>query len=153
MLTNLEQIIRDYFPSVVHMSLASCKDNKPWVCEVHFVYDDNLNLYFRSKPIRRHSQEITLNPFVSGNIVTQHNVEEKPRWIYFEGKAEQIEVKEDSQIYMLFCERIRTDNSIVHEQHQEDGHKFYKITVSDYYIFDEKESNPSAKYHLPRFIN
>ncbi|HLZ15367.1 MAG TPA: hypothetical protein VKQ34_05305 [Candidatus Saccharimonadales bacterium] len=37
---DIEQIIRDYLPDVVHMSLATCKDNKPWVCEVHFAYDD-----------------------------------------------------------------------------------------------------------------
>jgi nitroimidazol reductase NimA-like FMN-containing flavoprotein (pyridoxamine 5'-phosphate oxidase superfamily) len=78
MITDVEQIIRDYLPNVIHLSLATCVDNKPRVCEVHYVYDD-LNLYFRSKLSRRHSQEIFHNPYVAGNIVEQHTREEKPR--------------------------------------------------------------------------
>jgi nitroimidazol reductase NimA-like FMN-containing flavoprotein (pyridoxamine 5'-phosphate oxidase superfamily) len=45
--------IREYLPNIVHMSLGTCVDNQPWVCEVHFVYDDDLNLYWRSQPSRR----------------------------------------------------------------------------------------------------
>lgn len=51
------------------MSLATSADNKPRVCEVYFVYDTDLNFYFRSKTSRRHSQEIAKNPYVSANIV------------------------------------------------------------------------------------
>ena len=32
----IERIIREYLPQIIHMSLATVKDNKPWVCEVHF---------------------------------------------------------------------------------------------------------------------
>lgn len=70
------------------MSLATSNNNKPWVCEVHYAYDDQLNLYFRSKPSRRHSQEIATNPHVAGSIVIQHKLGEKPRGVYFEGIAE-----------------------------------------------------------------
>ncbi len=45
---DVEKVIREYLPKVIHMSLATCVDNRPWVCEVHFVYDDDLNLYWRS---------------------------------------------------------------------------------------------------------
>ena len=77
MIQNIEQTIREYLPGIIHMSLATCVDNKPRVCEVHFVYDNDLNLYFRSLTSRRHSQEIAINPFVSGNIVKQHVLNEK----------------------------------------------------------------------------
>lgn len=77
MINDLEKTIRDYLPAVIHLSLSTCKDDKPWVCEVHYVYDDELNLYFRSKPSRRHSLEIMDNPYVAGNIVEQHTVEDK----------------------------------------------------------------------------
>ncbi len=148
MLTHLEQTIRDYLPHIIHMSLATSHDDRPWICEVHFVYDADLNLYFRSKPSRRHSHEINQNPLVSGSIVTQHTADEKPRWIYFEWKAELIVINQDDPIYTMFCERVWCDASIITDQEKEDGHKFYKISVSDYYIFDKKESNPSTKYHL-----
>src|SRR3981081_2819718 len=87
-LENIEKVIREYLPQVVHLSLATCVGDRPWVCEVHFAYDGDLNLYFRSTLARRHSQEITKNPNVAGNIVTQHSIGQPVRAVYFEGVAE-----------------------------------------------------------------
>lgn len=144
MIADVEKAIREYLPEVVHMSLATSHENKPWVCEVHFVYDNDLNLYFISKPHRRHSQEIETNPNVAGNIVKQHGVGEKPRGVYFEGTAELLDnVDENHRAFKLYCQRFGTNNSIL-----ADGHKFYKITVQKYYMFDSKESSPSQKYEL-----
>ena len=30
---DIENIIREYIDKSLHMSLATCVDNKPWVCE------------------------------------------------------------------------------------------------------------------------
>jgi uncharacterized protein YhbP (UPF0306 family) len=87
----IENIIRQYIPQVLHMSLATVAGNKPWVCEVHFAYDDSMNLYWMSTADRRHSQEIEKNPNVSGNIITQHFLNQKPRGVYFEGQAHKLE--------------------------------------------------------------
>lgn len=144
MIQDIESTIRAYLPDIIHMSLATSRDNKPWVCEVHFVYDDPLNLYFRSVASSRHSEEIRLNPNVAGNIVTQHHPGDKPRGVYFEGKAEELEnVDEANPAFTLYCERFGTDKSIL-----EDGKKFYKITVENFYVFDARESKPSQKYSL-----
>ncbi|HET7640788.1 MAG TPA: pyridoxamine 5'-phosphate oxidase family protein, partial [Ktedonobacteraceae bacterium] len=70
------------------MSLGTCADGRPWVCEVHFMYDDDLNLYMRTRTTTRHAQEIQMNPQVAGDIVTQHFLNQKPRGVYFEGQAE-----------------------------------------------------------------
>lgn len=146
---DIEQAIRDYLPKVIHMSLATCSNNKPWVCEVHYVFDNELNLYFRSKAQRRHSQEIELNPNVAGNIVMQHSLGQKVRGVYFEGKAELLEnVDENHGAYKLYCERFDADGEILEEAQTETGHKFYKITVSTFYLFDSRESSPSKKYEL-----
>lgn len=146
---DIEQKIREYLPQIIHMSLATCNGNKPWVCEVHFVYDNDLNFYFRSKPNRRHSIEIEVNPDVAGNIVTQHSVEEKPRGIYFEGTAERlIDVDENHPAYTLYCERFETGPEIIAEAKTDKGHAFYKISVQNFCLFDSRESNPSRKYEL-----
>lgn len=149
MLTNLEQVIREYLPNVIHMSLATTKDDKPWVCEVHYSFDDELNLYFRSTPDRRHSQEIKANPFVAGNIVEQHQPGQKPRGVYFEGRCEQLKnVDENHPAFITYAERFDADKDIIDEALKETGHKFYKITVEKFYIFDSRESKPSQKYEL-----
>jgi uncharacterized protein YhbP (UPF0306 family) len=146
---NVEQVIREYLGNVLHMSLATSAGNNPWVCEVHFAFDDDLNLYFRSLPSRRHSQEIASNPNVAGNIVEPHGLNDKPRAVYFEGKAEMLTgVDENHPAYKSLSERLGSGTDIIDEAKEEDGHKFYKIAISDFYLFDSRESKPSQKYHL-----
>lgn len=147
---DVEKTIREYLPKVLHMSLATCIDSKPWVCEVHYVYDDELNLYFRSKPDRRHSEEIAKNPNVAGNIVTQHSLGEKVRGIYFEGVAvELVDVDENHIAYKLYCERLGTGPEILEELKVSGSHGFYKITVKEWSVFDGRGPGPSQKYVLP----
>lgn len=146
---NIEQAIRDYLPEVIHMSLATSKDNKPWVCEVHFPYDQDLNIYFSSLTSRRHSQEIAVNPNVAGNIVTQHVEGQKVRGVYFEGKAELLKnVTSTYSAFLSLQERFGLDEEDLQEAGEENGHHFYKISVETFYLFDSRESKPSQKYEL-----
>lgn len=147
----VKQAILSYLPNVIHMSLGTSRDNKPWVCEVHFTFDDDMNLYFRSLPSRRHSQDIADNPQVAGNIVEQHDNTMKPRGMYFEGTAELLEgVAEDDIAYKLSQQRFGLGPEILEEAAKDDGHKFYKITVDNWYMFDARDSKPSQKYQLQR---
>lgn len=147
---NVEQTIREYLPEVAHLSLATSSGDQPWVCEVHFVYDDDLNLYFVSKPSRRHSREIAENPQVAGNIVKAHGARDKVRGVYFEGTAELLtDVDEGHVAFKLYGQRFGAGPGLLEEVKQPDGHKFYQITVKTYYVFDNQESNPSQKYELP----
>ncbi len=149
MVTDVEKTIREYLPEVIHLSLATVRDGKPWVCEVHYVFDQDLNLYFRSKLSRRHSQEIAENPNVAGNIIKQHLVGEKVRGVYFEGKAALLQDVDEHHIaYKLSGERLGKDKAILEEAKTDNGHKFYKISVNKFYLFDSLESSPSQKYEL-----
>ncbi len=146
---NIEETIRQYLPQVIHLSLATSSGNRPCICEVHYVFDDNLNLYFRSKPDRRHSVEIASNRSVAGNIVVQHKIGEKVRGVYFEGTAEKLmNVDMEHPAYTLYCERFGTGPEILEESRTDSGHGFYKITVDTFFLFDSKESDPSQKYEL-----
>ena len=146
---NIEQFIRGYTSDVVHMSLGTCANGKPWVCEVHFTYDDELNIYFMSLPATRHGQEIAANSNVSGNIVRQHAKGEKPSGVYFEGTAEKlVETGEDSFVHKLYVERLGF-HPLLAKMVEADGPRFYKITISDFYVFDATGTlGPPQKYHL-----
>lgn len=134
----VEQTIRDYIPQVIHMSLATVKNNRPWVCEVHFYYDDNLNIYFASSIDSRHSQEIAENPFVSGNIVTQHHKDQKTRCVDFEGTA-QILSAEDAEktAYRAYVARYGESEGLLERIRQDGNVRFFKISVENYYLTDE----------------
>ncbi len=131
------------------MSIATSSDNRPWVSEVHYSYDRDLNLYFISLPSRRHSIEISKNNFVAGNIVKQHGKDDTVRGVYFEGAATMLtEVTESDVSFLSYKDRFGIDNNILAEQNDTNGHRWYKVQVNKFYLFDELEMNPAGKYEL-----
>jgi uncharacterized protein YhbP (UPF0306 family) len=145
----VEQKIREYIPQIIHMSLATVSDNKPWVCEVHFSYDDDLNLYFASSVESRHGKEIAANPQVAGNIVVQHHRDQKVRCVDFEGIAEILnDVDESHPGYRAYVNRYGESEGLLNEIRKDGGVRFFKITVSKYYLFDSYDG-PRMKHHLP----
>ena len=149
MIENVEQVIREYIKPVIHMSLATVSAKGPWVCEVHFAYDDDLNLYFRSQISTRHSGEIAADPRVAGTIHQKHTATEPPRGVYFEGTAEMLTNSEQRQAVIKPFERIKVSEGDIKKAENPGSFQVYKVTVSDYYLFDARDSKPSQKYHLP----
>ncbi len=145
---DVEKNIRDHITKTVHMSLGTTTpDGKPWVCEVHFVFDDSLNLYFISKLTTRHCTEIADNPYVAGNIVKQHPLEESPHGVYFEGVAKIVEPT-DEQLE-LYCSRLGRDKEELAKQlKEEDGRRMYKISVSNWAIFGKFGLDTNQKHEL-----
>ena len=144
----IEQIIRGYIPQIIHMSIATVKDNKPWVCEVHFAYDDDLNLYFVSSRNTRHVFELMENPVIAGNIVTQHHKNQKTRCVDFEGKVELLEgVDENHPGIRAYAERFEKDGSQLSEIAKDGKTGFFKISVDDYFLFDSY-GDERGKHHL-----
>jgi uncharacterized protein YhbP (UPF0306 family) len=149
MSVDVEKIVRENINKTIHMSLGTAANNRPWVCEVHFVYDRHLNLYFRSRTTTRHSQEIAANPQVAGNIVRQHSLNEYPTGLYFEGVAK---LKTDraalEEAYPYFKEQQELDESFFEDCMSETGHRLYKITVQNWHAFGKFEGDKGHKYSL-----
>lgn len=145
----IESTIRSYIPQIIHLSLATVKDNKPWVCEVHFSYDDDLNLYFVSSSETRHAQEIIANPHVAGNIVTQHHRDQKVRCVDFEGTAEMLDGAEAEQTaYKAYVSRYGASEGLLNEIRKDGNTRFFKIIVNDFFLFDSY-GDTRGKHHLP----
>lgn len=144
---DVEQIIREFIDKTVHMSLATSSGNKPWVCEVHFGYDQNLNLYFVSERSTRHCREIEANPLVAGNIVKQHELTESPNGIYFEGEAEYLPKPTPEQI-TAYCSRLNRDESELSSFLSQGGKGMYQVTISKWAVFGKFGSEKNAKHEL-----
>jgi uncharacterized protein YhbP (UPF0306 family) len=145
----IENFIREYLPEVVHMSLGTSRDNKPWVCEVHFAFDNDLNVYFRSLKSRRHSQEIADNPRVAGNIVKQHPLGVAPSGVYFEGTASLLDQDDDIEAAFKYLdERLGLGPDVLVEAKSDDGHNIYKISVENWYVFGKIGDQKIQKYQL-----
>lgn len=146
---DIESIVREYIDKTIHMSLATASGNAPWICEVHFAYDDKLNLYFRSLLSRRHSQEIAVNPKVAGNIIDKYKVGDTEVGLSFEGNAELItDIDMRRVAFACLKERLGIADSALQEADDETGHQFYKITVSNWYVMGKFGTPKSQKYSL-----
>jgi uncharacterized protein YhbP (UPF0306 family) len=145
----IEQIIREYIPQIIHMSIATVRDNRPWVCEVHFSYDDELNLYFVSSSKTRHAQEIAVNPYVAGNIVTQHHKNQKVRCVDFEGMAEMLSGTEaETSAYQAYVARNGESEGLLNEIRKDGDTRFFRINVKKFYLFDSY-GDMRGKHELP----
>lgn len=149
---DIEKTIRSYIPQIIHMSLATSADGKPWVCEVHFAADDELSIYFSSSTESRHCQDIARDPHVAGNIVTQHFLGQKTRCVSFEGMARQLDAADAAHPgYTAYARRFDKGPQMVQTAKKQGLARLYKITVSDFYLTDGYENNPPQKLHLPWF--
>jgi len=144
----IESIIREYINQVIHFSLATVKNNKPWVCELHFSYDDDLNFYFVSSKNTRHASELIDNPYVAGNIVTQHFKNQKVRCVDFEGRAEMLDGVAAESAYEAYVERYGSSEGLLNEIRKDGDTRFFKITVTDFFLFDSY-GDSRGKHHLP----
>lgn len=144
----IEDNVRLYINKTIHLSFATARDNKPWVCEVHFVNDSNLNLYFVSLASTRHCQEIALNPYVAGNIVKQHSLTESPNGVYFEGTAEKLENPSREEIES-YCQALNRDTDELKKQLlEETGRRMYRIVVDNWALFGKFGGATNQKHTL-----
>jgi uncharacterized protein YhbP (UPF0306 family) len=147
---DVEQVVREYIDKTVHMSLATVHDGMPWVCEVHFAYDNDLNLYWRSKPSTRHSRELMANPRVAGNIIDKYALGEAPVGVYFEGTARV--VTDDSELEraaQCLAARLDGDATSIIEEATPEGHPVYTVDVANWYVFGRFGADSGQKFALP----
>lgn len=146
--SEIEIIIRDYINQIIHLSLATVKNDRPWVCEVHFSYDQELNLYFVSSRNTRHAQELVANPYVAGNVVTQHFKDQKVRCVDFEGIATMLDGDEAQVAYNAYIDRYGPSEGLLNEIQKDGDTCFFKIRVENFYLFDSY-GEKRGKHHLP----
>jgi uncharacterized protein YhbP (UPF0306 family) len=151
--TQTEQIIRQYLPQVIHMTAASVgSKGKPWSWEVHYAFDDDLNVYWVSSTAARHSQELAKNPNISGTIVVQHFLNQMGRGVSFEGMAERIEaVDEGHPGFVAYTSRFPDRKQPLldgYANNEPGARRLYKATVTDFYLADGIATGKLGKFHL-----
>jgi uncharacterized protein YhbP (UPF0306 family) len=85
-----ETQVIDFLKTQKLMIVATSGDF-PWIANVYFTFDDNLNLYFFSDPNTLHCRQIAQNGAVAVSIVDSHqDVSQLKRGLQISGIAEQI---------------------------------------------------------------
>ncbi len=129
------EYIKKYLSESKFMQLATVADNKPWVCTLHFVTDEDANIYWLSLPTRRHSEEIAGNNQVAVAVKTDMPVV----GVQAEGTAEIVtDIDTITKVMDLYVERHGTGKTFVDRVVQGiDNHKMYKLTPKRFQLFDE----------------
>jgi uncharacterized protein YhbP (UPF0306 family) len=151
-MNKVEELVRQFLPTKNVMQLATCVNNQPWTCTVHYYTDDDLNFYWISTPERRHSQEIQQNPQVSAALLVHENTPEEAYviGIQIEGKAE-IMPNIDKDIGQAYIEKLNKELTLVEDiASGKNHHKFYKLIPNSIVLFDSKNfsGNPRQEWRL-----
>ena len=89
------------------MTIGTVRGETPYVCAVVFAYDHNLCLIFFSEKSTDHSQNLTNNKRIAGEIVDTHQTWESPRrGIQFQGTAHEATSEELSSAVELYMSRF-----------------------------------------------
>ena len=65
---NTKRIILNFMNSNTILSLSTSISDSPYICNLFYVCDDDLNIYFLSSNKTRHAQELKDNPKVAVSI-------------------------------------------------------------------------------------
>ncbi|KKR76972.1 MAG: hypothetical protein UU21_C0001G0026 [Candidatus Levybacteria bacterium GW2011_GWA2_40_8] len=135
---NLRKLIKEYLQEAKMMQLATSLDNMPWICNVWFAADSDLNIYWFSSTTRKHSKDILKNPNVAAAIVLPQSPKDTPRGIQLKGTAKVLDDQKDvDKAIAVYKYRIFPMETI--EKFMKDPefpHKFYKIKPSQIVLFD-----------------
>lgn len=150
----LRQLITEYLDEAKMMQLATVRDDRPWVCNVWFAADPDLNIYWFSSTTRRHSHEVAANSHVAASICLPHTPADKfARAIQLEGTAEQlsspVEVAKAMKYYVgRIFELSQVKNFM---SNLDKPHRFYRIKPTTIVLFDTKNFPQDARQelHLP----
>ena len=97
--------LRETFKRVLEMgylmSLATTDEEGVWVADVVYVYDSDLNIYWRSLESTRHSRAIIWNPKVAAAI-TANQRGEPDLGIQLEGTAKKLEGGHTAKVEQMY---------------------------------------------------
>lgn len=148
-----KKLIAQYLTESRVMQLATSIDDQPWICNVHFFADQNLNLYWMSTPARRHSQEIAQNSKVAMTIKVHEDTPDEKYVIGLsaEGIAELITNEEMQKIAPDYIKKLDKPPTLTEDiLSGNNPHKFYRLRVAKFVLFDTKNfpNDPRLEINL-----
>lgn len=138
---DVEKIVREYITSgrTRMMQLATSVDDQPWICTVYYAVDKDLNLYWMSTPVRRHSKEISKSPKVAAAIAyDQQPPRRDHRGVTIEGVAEELKGGQALKAISLYAKQLGSSKDwVAAVKLLKDPHRIYRLTPKLFVLFDD----------------
>jgi len=147
--SEVKKLITDNLNQTKMMQIATISDGKPWICNVWFVTDDDLNIYWLSSTKVRHSQAISIDPNVAIAFYKfQQPSDPSVAGVQMEGTAEILTDQEDiEKAIQLYSERIFGLDMIKQFMSSPyEPRRFYRAKASRFIVLDTAFSQEDP-YH------
>ena len=133
----IENLIREYLKKGRMLQIATVNGDQPWSCTVYYTSDENLNLYWISKPATRHSQEIHKHSKVAASIPIKFD-DLTVIGVQLEGTAEVIENPDEIRKKVkLYSDKFNRGDDWYKDFIQVNNpHKLYGIKPTLFVLFD-----------------
>lgn len=147
-----KEILTNVIKSNFIMTLGTVSNNKPHLCTVFYVTDDNKTLYFKSRTQSEHSKAFANNPNAAGAIYVPNSTYAGIKsGTQTQGKVERVtDVKEMTKAVKLYTKafagaekKFETIPNLVSE--------FVKSTMYKYTILEAKVLDSSQKIHVNEY--
>ena len=134
---NLGNFIQKYINKGKMLQIATVSGDQPWSCTVYYASDENLNLYWISKPSTRHSQEIHKHSKVAASIPIKFD-DLIVVGVQLEGIAELIEDQNEiKEKVKLYSDKFNRGDKWYQEfVAGKNPHKLYRIRPKLFVLFD-----------------
>lgn len=151
-MSDIKQLSIDHLKQVNILQLATAKDNKPWICTVHFYADDELNIYWVSRTDRIHSKQIDANPNVSATAVVHVNTldEDYVIAVTLAGQAEVL-TNAPAEVRQAYQTKLnKPANMLPDPEDPNNLQEFYVLKPEKLILFDTKNlaGNPRQEISL-----
>lgn len=147
---SLEKQILEYLAEAKIMQLATSQNGRPWICNVWFAFDNDMNIYWLSAKNRRHSKELKDNPYTAISICWPRSPEESDKGaLQIEGCTEELKNSLDiSRAMKLYLgRRFFTTKQIKDFITQLDRpHRFYRLKPERIVLFSPVQKEVLQEY-------
>jgi uncharacterized protein YhbP (UPF0306 family) len=152
---SLKELIEKYLGEAKMMQVATSVADQPWNCTVYFVADEEMNLYWISKPETRHSKEIAVNQKVGFAIPVQFT-DLTVVGLSGEGNASEVASAEEiKKAIRPYADKFKRGEDWYKEFiGGKNPHKLYKIKPRMFALFDREHfpDNERQEYNLPEDV-
>lgn len=135
--TSVLRWIKKYLQEGRAMQLATARDDRPWICSVYFVTDDNERIYWLSYPERRHSKELASNNAAAITVAVK--IDQPVVGLQAEGRVSEVRAKETVRKIMdRYIQKYGVGNQFY--ENFLDGtnkHRMYVFEPESITLFDE----------------
>lgn len=133
-----KQLIEQYLSEGKVVQMATANNNIPWICNVYYVVDNKLNIYWLSYPSRRHSIDIASNE----NVALTLAVKQSTPVIGVQAQGVASEVKNAAIVVKVMAMYIKKyglgQNFYKNLNLKKNKHVLYRFSPSQLMLFDEQ---------------